>query len=305
MKKLFLLGLTTILFFNCEKPKQRYFSASPEINSMKASITEYGNGDWDTWTTHFSDTAKVFANSRKASSITEFKKGQADLLSNFSSYGFVDKGSWMEMVIDSTEETWVNYWATWQGKLKANDQTINIPIHISSRFVDGKVVILESYYDSAPLNKALADIDAENALPTDEKEMIGKINVFVSEFLNKKDASVLDNLLANNYVKTQSDVKVASGSKELVESMNALFTGFPDFKITLLHKSPFWDNNIAVHWQLTGTNTGEFNGAPATGKKAKITGMTHLHFNNEGKVDMEDVYYDNLDLMQQLGHTLN
>ncbi len=305
MKKLFLLGLAVILFIGCKKQEQRYFAHSPEMNSMKASITEYANGDWDAWSAHFADTAKFYVNSNKGLNIDEFKKGQLDLLSNFSSYGFVEKNSWMEMVVDTTEETWVNYWATWHGVLKANNQEIDVPVHISSRFVDGKVVHLENYWDSAPITSALTEIAQENAMPADEKAMTDKINTFVSEFLNKKDASVLNDVLAENYVKTVSDTKVATGSKELVESMNPLFTGFPDLKITILHKSSFWDNNIALHWQSTGTNTGEFNGTPATGKKIKITGVTHLHFNNEGKVDMEDVFYDNLNLMTQLGHTLN
>lgn len=305
MKKLFLLGFALILFFNCEKPKQRYFSESPEITSFKASISGYNNGDWEAWHTHFADTAKLYINSLKSISASDLENAQKELLPNFSSYAFQDKGTFIEMVLDRDNETWVNYWANWHGTLNANGKEIDVPVHITAQYIDGKIVELYDYWDSAPITAALAEIEANNAMPADEKAMMDTLNTFVSEFLNKQDASVLSTILAENYVKTVNGVKVASGSAGLVESMNPLFTGFPGFKITLLHKSPFWDNNLAVHWELTGTNTGVFNDIPATGKKVKITGMVHLHFNRQGKVDMEDVFYDNLSLMTQLGQTFS
>ena len=112
--------------------------------------------------------------------------------------------------------------------------------------------------------------------------MTDKTNTFVSEFLNKQDASVLKDLLADNFVRYMNDVKDASNPDELATKMKVSFTGFPDFHIKLLHKSPIFNNTRFVHWELTGTNTGEFNGIPATGKKVKVTGMSHVGFNNEG-----------------------
>lgn len=304
MKKLFLLGLSVILFFNCEKPKQRYFSESPEINTFKTTVSEYNNGDWEAWHTHYSDTAKVYINSLKSITATDLENAQKAMLSNFSSYGFQDKGSFVEMVLDSDEETWVNYWANWHGTLKENGKEIDVPVHITAQFVDGKIVQLYDYFDATPINTAIAEINAYNAMPDDEKMMMDKINTIVSEFYNKKDASVLSDLLADDYVKTISDEKVASGSKGLVENMNPLFTAFPDFKITILHKSCFWEGNVVLHWQLTGTNTWEFNGSPATGNKVNVTGMSHVGFDKQGKIAREDVYFDNLSLMTQLGQTL-
>ena len=304
MKNIFLLGLAVLMLTACEKQKQRYLTESPEINAFKASISEYGSGDWETWRTHFADTAKLYINSPKSISASDLENAQKEMLSSFSSYGFQEKGSFTEMVIDNDDETWVNYWANWHGTLKDNGKEIDVPVHITAQYIDGKVVEMYDYYDSTPITTALAEIEANNAMPADEKEMMDKINTFVSEFLNKKDASVLTDILADNYVKTVSDEKVASGSQGLVENMNVIFTGFPDFKITILHKSSFWENNVVLHWQLTGTNTGEFNGIPATGKKVKVTGMSHVGFNNEGKIAMEDVYYDNLSLMTQIGQTL-
>ena len=63
MKKLFLLGLAVILFASCQKPEQRYFAESAEIDVLKAGIVAYEAGDWDTWKGHFADTAKIYVNS--------------------------------------------------------------------------------------------------------------------------------------------------------------------------------------------------------------------------------------------------
>ena len=305
MKKILLLGLAISMFIACQNEPKRYFSESPEITSFKASISEYGNGDWEAWHTHFADTAKLYINSLKNISTTDLENAQKEMLANFSSYGFQDKGSFAEMVLDNDNETWVNYWANWHGTLKANSNEIDVPVHITAQFVDGKIVEMYDYYDLSPVTNALAEIEAYNAMPADEKARMDNINLSVSDFMNKKDASVLGDILADNYVKTISDAKVVSGSKELVENMKPLFTGFPDLNITILHKSCFWDGNVALHWQMTGTNTGAFNGIPASGNKVKITGLSHIGFNNEGKIAMEDVYYDNLSLMTQIGKTLN
>jgi len=304
MRKLFLLGLTLILFTSCQK-QQRYFSESPEIDAFKANISSYNNGDWESWKTRFADTAKLYVNSNKSMSATDLENAQKQLLSNFSSYGFQDKGSFAEMVIDSTDETWVNYWATWHGKLKANDKEIDVPVHITAQFLDGKIVKVYDYYDSGIVSNALAEIEKANNMPVEDKMIDDQINKFVSEFLNKHDASVLDDILADNFVRYMNDVKESTSSDGLATNMKVFFTAFPDFKITLLHRSPIFNNTRFVHWQMTGTNTGEFNGSPATGKKVKITGLSRLHFNGQGKLDEEDVFFDQLSLMQQLGKTLN
>ena len=160
MKKLLLLGVTVILFTSCQQTEQRYFSESTEIDSFKASIADYGNGDWDGWRSHFADTAKLYVNSTKPITVSDLETAQKQLLSNFSSYGFLDKGSFIEMVLDAEDETWVYYWATWQGTLKANGEIIDVPVHIASQFKNGKTVKLYDYWDSAPITSALQKIEA-------------------------------------------------------------------------------------------------------------------------------------------------
>lgn len=174
MKKLFLLGVTIILFTSCQQ-QQRYFSESAEIDLFKVSIADYGNGDWDGWRSHFADTAKLYVNSTKPITVSDLENAQKQLLSNFSSYSFLDKGSFIEMVLDAKDETWVYYWATWQGTLKANGEIIDVPVHIASQFKNGKIVQLVDYWDSAPITAALQKIEADKAaaMATDASEEEG------------------------------------------------------------------------------------------------------------------------------------
>ena len=303
MKKLLLLVLTLVLITACQE--QRYFTESPEIDAVKSGISLYENGDWDAWKAQFADTAKIYHNSVKGITPEESMNAHKNMISNFSSYGFEDEGSFIEMVIDNDEETWVNYWANWKGTLKANGKEISVPVHLTMQYKDGKILEEYGYYDTSPISTALAEIEKANNMPVEEKTIDAAIDKLVNEFHNKQNTAILGEFMADNYVRYMNDVKVAENPKELTDGMNVFFTGFPDFHIKLLHKSPIFNNTRFVHWEMTGTNTGEFDGSPATGKKVKITGLSRIHFNGQGKIDEENVFYDQLSLMQQLGRTLN
>ncbi len=297
--------LAILLFVACQNQPQRYFENSAEIETVKAGIKAYEAQDWDTWKANFADTAKIYANSNKGVSPDERIAGFREMLSNFDSYGFNENINEIEMIVDAKGRTWVNYWNHWKGITKATKKEVNIPVHLTLQFIDGKIVREYGYYDTAPVQNAFDEIEKMNNMPVEEKDMIAKVDALVNEFLNNKDPSVLSNILADNYTRTMNDVTDATNPNELVESMKVFFTAFPDFKVTNPHRSEIHDNQLFVHWEMTGTNTGEFNGSPATGKKVKTSGLTRIHFNSKGKIDMENVYYDQLSLMQQLGKTLN
>ena len=161
MKKLFLLGLVLVLFTACKKEEQRYFSESSEIEILKAGIKAYEAKDWDVWKSNFADTAKIYHNTDKGSAPDDVMKNFESMLSNFSSYGFSDKGEFIEMVIDKDQETWVNYWGHWNGKLLANEKELHIPVHLTAQFINGKIVEEYAYYDTVSIVSALQDIEAE------------------------------------------------------------------------------------------------------------------------------------------------
>ena len=73
---------------------------------------------------------------------------------------------------------------------------------------------------------------------------------------------------------------------------------FPDLKV-VIDESHFDKDLAFVLWTGSGTNTGPGAMAP-TGKSAKVSGATLLRYRN-GKIAEELVYFDALDMQQQLG----
>ena len=301
MKKLLLLGLAVLLFAACQQ-EQRYYAESAETKTLEAGIAAYESGDWDQWKSHFADTAKIYVNSNDAVTVEARAKELQGAVSNFSSYGFDKEKEYIEMVVDKDKETWVYYWATWNAELAANKNNISVPVHLAIQFVDGKIVEEHIYFDGTTMNKEMAALSNMTDI---DKKIHSQIETLIDSFTNKQDFSVLGDLIADGHVRYINDIKVAAGPTELQASMAPYFTGFPDFNIEILHQSPIMDNAIFVHWKMTGTNDGEFAESPATGKKVDLNGLSRLHFNDEGKMDMEHIHFDQLQLMEQLGKSLN
>ena len=163
-----MLVLAVAMLTACQK--QRYFSESAEIDSLKAGIAAYESGDWDTWRSQFADTCKVYHNSTEAASIDDVLKSHQEMLANFSNYGFDKNEGFYEMIVDDKEETWINYWGVWNGVFKANNDSIKVPVHLTARYVDGKVVKEYGYWDTGALVKTLEGIAAEAAKAVEATE---------------------------------------------------------------------------------------------------------------------------------------
>ena len=73
----------------------------------------------------------------------------------------------------------------------------------------------------------------------------------------------------------------------------------PDIKVTVDMMVAEGDL-VTVLWKAEGTNTGQGNGLPATGKKVRGRGITIWRIVN-GKIREEWSEFDQLRLMQQLG----
>lgn len=166
MKKLFLLAFATVLFTACQNQPERFTTTSANIDEVKALISDYESGNWDAWTTHYADTAKIYHNTWKTGSTpVETQESLKSILANTSSYGF-DKGEnnmVFEQVIDDDGKTWVNFWSNWRGTLSANGQEIEIPVHLSVNMVDGKIVNEYGFYDVSQIQAALQAIEAAKA----------------------------------------------------------------------------------------------------------------------------------------------
>lgn len=127
---------------------------------------------------------------------------------------------------------------------------------------------------------------------------------FIEVGWNQKDLSNLEEFFADDCTRRVNAVTYAYGTTELEANMRIYFNGFPDLSI-MVEEIFESEDHICLNWTINGTNTGEFGELKATGKKIEIHGMSRLSFNEQGKIVYEDVYYNELSLMQQLGHTLN
>ncbi|MDT8416011.1 MAG: nuclear transport factor 2 family protein [Flavobacteriaceae bacterium] len=161
MKNLIFMGITMVLFLSSCSQKPRYTQNSPEIETLKAAISDYEAGNWEAFSKHFADTVKIYTNSETNHlSIQQTVSNDKENLIPFSSYKFKASSSEFEMVVTDKGETWVNFWGVWQAILIANNQQVDVPIHMTLQFVDGKIVEEHDYFDNTPILTALQKIES-------------------------------------------------------------------------------------------------------------------------------------------------
>lgn len=163
MKQIIYLLFTVVLFSACS-PNQpvRYFSASQEIEMAKATLKHYTDGNWEAMKSLYADTAKVLNNVPKGKEISVDAAIKEYQLEHelFTSVSYVKEEDYFEMVVTDEGETWVNYWGLWKGTLKANGEEFQIPVHITQRFKDQKIVIEHGYWNSSAIALALSKLEA-------------------------------------------------------------------------------------------------------------------------------------------------
>ena len=161
MKKVFLLGFATILFVSC-KQEVRYTQQSAEIDTYKKVMEDYKTLNWEDYPKHYADTAKIANNvpKEKAQTVTEALQVNIETAKLFT---WVIENEEIEMVVTDKKETWVNYWATWKGTMKATNKVYIIPFHSTAQFIEGKIVKEFGFWDNSEVNMDLLKTPATNA----------------------------------------------------------------------------------------------------------------------------------------------
>ena len=126
---------------------------------------------------------------------------------------------------------------------------------------------------------------------------------FIDISWNEKNVDTLSHVLAKNYFCNHNGIRVAGDRNEMQAFMKTYFIGFPDARFAT-DATQIKDNRLFTNWTFKGTNTGAFRQMPATGKKIKITGYATVYFNGDGEIVQEDIYFNELEFLQQLGYTL-
>ncbi|WP_178989235.1 nuclear transport factor 2 family protein [Winogradskyella schleiferi] len=299
MKKLFLLGLVILLFAACEQKDTRYTQNSPEIDMVKKVIEDYNSKDYNM--NVIADTSKTFFNNKKnPMSKTELVAYHKANDANYSKRGFTGEDPEYEMVVTDDGETWVNAWLDWQATLKGSGKVIDMPVHLTYRFADGKIVRQVGMWDPTEVILGLQEIEAEKAMSVDEKTIKSTIDAVVKAW-NANDQKTMATLMTDDMVRTANGTVVAKSPAEYGSNlMDVFFTGFPDFKVTL-DDYKIIGNKAIINWTCTGTNTGTFQGK-STNKPIKTHGLSIWTIEKDGRASREDAYYDNLTLFQQLGY---
>ncbi|PKB79452.1 MAG: hypothetical protein BZY88_13435 [SAR202 cluster bacterium Io17-Chloro-G9] len=122
---------------------------------------------------------------------------------------------------------------------------------------------------------------------------------FIEEFKNKANHGIVDELLAPDFVHHLADPRLPPGRDAIKALGQSIVNGFPDVSATV--EELLADGDFVVERTTArATNTGEFNGIPATGHPVTWTEI-HIYRLNDGKIVEQWSEIDLLGLLTQLG----
>lgn len=123
---------------------------------------------------------------------------------------------------------------------------------------------------------------------------------FIEEVFNHGDMSLIDELMAPDFVEREALPPGVPGGREGVKFLTMVFrTAFPDFHVGLDDLIAEGDKLVARStW--TGTQLGEFMGIPPTGRSVSFDVIDIVRL-SQGKVLEHWGVMDTSALMQQLG----
>jgi ketosteroid isomerase-like protein len=154
MRALLLIGVFST--FLCACSSERYTESAPEIETFKLLNAGYTSGDFSGFDQIYADSAKMYFNSTSPLPWRQAVAGLKESLEMFSEYTY-EEGQEFEFVTTDAGEQWLGWWGVFNGTLEENGKTIRIPMHISARFVNGKIVEETSYWDNQIVTDALAE----------------------------------------------------------------------------------------------------------------------------------------------------
>ena len=130
------------------------------------------------------------------------------------------------------------------------------------------------------------------------------VKEFVNNVWNNKDHTKLERYFSSSFKRRVNNVEIATNNVELAAHIGVYQAGFPDMHLHIDELLSF-QNKVLVKWSISGTNTQMFGELAPTGKKIKVNGISVIEFNPQGKIIYEDVYYNELSLIQQLGYEMS
>jgi steroid delta-isomerase-like uncharacterized protein len=119
------------------------------------------------------------------------------------------------------------------------------------------------------------------------------------EAANSHDESGFDRYYAEDVVYHGNDGEIR-GRKNLKAYLQSVMTALPDLKFTV--EDIFGEGDrVFSRARLQGTNTGEFNGMPPTGRSIDLSPVMNACRVQDGRIVEEWETFDQLELVRQLG----
>lgn len=120
------------------------------------------------------------------------------------------------------------------------------------------------------------------------------------DLINAGDIDGFIDLLAEDFVEHEVTPGIAPTKEGVRQFFTAYVTAFPDLRFTTDDILPSGDTGVA-RVTITGTNTGDFLGMPATGKSVSISAIDIIRWDDNGLAHEHWGIVDVMTMMQQLG----
>jgi steroid delta-isomerase-like uncharacterized protein len=117
---------------------------------------------------------------------------------------------------------------------------------------------------------------------------------------NGRDLSLLDDLIADDYVNDAALPGTPPGRAGQAAVMQRLWTAFPDGRFEITHLAVDGDVVICVG-TMSGTHEGELLGVPASGRHVEWRMCHIMRFDADGRGIEHRAIRDDLGLMRQMG----
>ena len=126
-----------------------------------------------------------------------------------------------------------------------------------------------------------------------------KLTQLVLELWNSGKPELAAEAFNNSVEYRQPGQKTLNGLHEVTEWISLVHTAFPDFRLEITRTMAEGDH-IVHCWRTIGTHKGQFLGAPPTGKRVDIQGVTVTQVTG-GRIQEATVLYDRLSFLEQIG----
>tara|TARA_A200000113_G_scaffold219307_1_gene227895 strand:+ start:74 stop:568 length:495 start_codon:yes stop_codon:yes gene_type:complete len=120
-----------------------------------------------------------------------------------------------------------------------------------------------------------------------------------SEFFNERNMEIVNDQFFTDDVTVVIPDNNIVGIEGTKNYYGNFLLGFSDAEFTFVDIFGQGDK-LVKHWNFKGTHDGDFFGIPPTGKSLNLSGTT-LILMEDGKIKQEQNFFDNLDMLSQLG----